>query len=276
MSYILDALRRSEEERHQEQLKNLAGNDGLIHVPKQQSPVWPYLLIAALAVNAVIFMWMHFDKQTEAVVLPVSNIDKTTIAVSEANQSATPNAQTLKPVKSTESKEVGNLTASIATTSTAKEVSPRAIVAPPNDSTPPLNPVESSTYVDGGLLIQPKGQRRPIPEDLVYNEVRTEPRVTVSSVPIDTSPLVMDDSLRYRDVPRLIDLDNQFQRGIPSLTFNSHIYSDNPQARRVMINNIYLREGQLLSGMEVVMIGEVDIIFRKDGTLFKRAVMRDW
>jgi len=63
---------------------------------------------------------------------------------------------------------------------------------------------------------------------------------------------------------------------VPNLLFNSHIYSESPSARRVMINNIYLREGQQFLGMEVVEIGEFNIVFKKDGVLFKLPAMRDW
>jgi hypothetical protein len=63
---------------------------------------------------------------------------------------------------------------------------------------------------------------------------------------------------------------------VKPLRFNSHIYSDDPSARRVMINNIYLREGQELSGIQVLEIGELDIVFEKAGTQFKLPAMRDW
>jgi hypothetical protein len=43
-----------------------------------------------------------------------------------------------------------------------------------------------------------------------------------------------------------------------------------------MINNIYLREGQELAGIQVLEIGELDIVFEKAGTQFKLPAMRDW
>jgi len=76
--------------------------------------------------------------------------------------------------------------------------------------------------------------------------------------------------------PHLSELTIHFQKSIPTLIFNSHIYSDIPDSRRVMINNLYLREGQGFSEMVLIEIGEFYIAIEKDGTSFKIPVLRDW
>ena len=67
-----------------------------------------------------------------------------------------------------------------------------------------------------------------------------------------------------------------FQRSVPNLSFNSHIYSDQPSARRAMINSNYLREGQGFEGMTLDQIGEAFIVLTKDGQQFKLPILRDW
>ena len=84
------------------------------------------------------------------------------------------------------------------------------------------------------------------------------------------------DANPFLSYPSLTELSVHFQKSIPSLIFNSHIYSDDPTARRVMINNIYLREGQRIEGMTIHAIGEFDILLEKNTELFTLPVLRDW
>lgn len=269
MSYILDALRRSEEERHQEQLKGLTGHDGLIHVNKAQQPIWPYLLILILVINVGVVLWIYLDKTQS--VEGVGGLDSNPVA--EVNDRLAQPDSVAQVSMVTDDASEKSRPAPI-----EKEVQPEPNVvsqtASVADSQAPAveESADGDIYIDGGLLIQPKSKRNGgVPKAA---EV-LPPTVVVASTPISVEPELTDQE-RYQNVPSLIDMSSSFQKTIPSLTFNSHIYSQTPSARRVMINNIYLREGQRLSGLNVVMIGETHIVFDKDGTLFKRAVMRDW
>ena len=80
----------------------------------------------------------------------------------------------------------------------------------------------------------------------------------------------------YSNVPYLEELDHRTRPKVSKLTFNSHIFSSTPSARRVMINNVYLREGQAFQGMTLLAIAEQYVVFEKDGQQFKIAAMRDW
>ena len=93
----------------------------------------------------------------------------------------------------------------------------------------------------------------------------------------DTSPSQKQANAEpFLAYPSLAELNVHFQKSIPSLIFNSHIYSDDPTARRVMINNVYLREGQKIEGMTLHAIGEFEILLEKDTELFTMPVLRDW
>ena len=78
------------------------------------------------------------------------------------------------------------------------------------------------------------------------------------------------------EVPRLEQLPGSFQATVPTLRFNSHIHSSDPSARRVMINNLYLREGQQFAGMLVQEITDEGVVFVKDGVIFEVNASRDW
>jgi general secretion pathway protein B len=77
-------------------------------------------------------------------------------------------------------------------------------------------------------------------------------------------------------VPHLVELPLSFQKSVPDLTFNSHIYSSSPASRRVMINNKYLRVGDTFEGLRVDDITEEGVVLSRDGRRFRVGVVRDW
>src|SRR5690606_30720175 len=66
MSYILDALRKSESERHQGEVPNLGANPMLIHARRDERPIWPYVLIGVLALNVIVLVvWLMSGQQNQ-------------------------------------------------------------------------------------------------------------------------------------------------------------------------------------------------------------------
>ena len=62
MSYILDALKRSEQERHQGELTPTA-IDTIMYKPRQaKHQWWPYLLIAVLLINLGVYLYFQFTR----------------------------------------------------------------------------------------------------------------------------------------------------------------------------------------------------------------------
>tara|TARA_R110001606_G_scaffold17651_2_gene68081 strand:+ start:211 stop:402 length:192 start_codon:yes stop_codon:yes gene_type:complete len=58
--------------------------------------------------------------------------------------------------------------------------------------------------------------------------------------------------------------------------FNSHIYSTDPNASRVMINGHYLRQGDSFSGITVEEVTEDGVVLGKQGRIFRVGIVRDW
>lgn len=77
-------------------------------------------------------------------------------------------------------------------------------------------------------------------------------------------------------VPHLVELPLSFQKSVPDLIFNSHIYSSDPMASRVMINNSYLRPGDALGSLLVERVTEDGVILSLDGRRFRVGTVRDW
>ena len=77
-------------------------------------------------------------------------------------------------------------------------------------------------------------------------------------------------------MPHLVELPLSFQKSVPDLTFNSHIYSSSPASRRVMINNAYLRIGDSFAGLRVEDITGEGVVLSLNGQRFRVGVVRDW
>lgn len=324
MSFVLDALKRSEQDRSQGQMPNLVDNGSLVHLNGPQRQWWPYVLITVLLINALVFLYIALadEGQSEGASFDMHAQDGLSLPVETASRNKVQASPTIA-ISAKDTVTAGN------TLGTQK---------PSTVSAEPVTAVVESTQAvetkDAGLARQQKGEgdidwaeRERRAKDLITahkaqersyaslddQPVRIDPRPrqseseessadsisgyeTISpkatprggalAFPTVAAPAaepedqaenqeVVSTSL-YADVLFLYEQDSSSRPRVPNLRFNSHIYSESPSARRVMINNIYLREGQQFLGMEVIEIGEFNIVFKKDGELFKLPAMRDW
>lgn len=231
MSYILDALRKSETERRQGKVPDLGQQVQLIHSPKKRraSPVvWVAL---ALLVNAVVLAVVFWPEPPSE--LPVAS------AAPKAG------AEMEKPAK------------------------PETTEARVNEPAPAVAEATPETE----MATAP--QATPIPE-----AVRERPTIITPSVRRERlgSALSQNDTRAGSGarVPHLVELPLSFQKSIPDLMFNSHIFSTDPYASRVMINGHYLRRGESFAGITVEEVTENGVVLSKQGRTFRVGVVRDW
>lgn len=215
MSYILDALRKSETERRQGKVPDLGQQLHLVHRPKRRRRVgaagW---LALALMANAGVLAYIFWPATSRAPETPVP---------AEAVEPGIPAPMPAQPVAD----------------------APPELVTPPAPTVPEL--AERATIIVPSA--RPGGDEAPVAATGIEIEER---------------------------VPHLVELPLSFQKSIPDLTFNSHIFSSDPQARRVMINGHYLRTGEGFAGLRVERITEDGVVLSKDGQRFRVGVVRDW
>ncbi|WP_417500506.1 general secretion pathway protein GspB [Marinobacter sp.] len=225
MSYILDALRKSETERRQGKAPDLGQQVQLIHRPKKRrtSPVvWVAL---ALMVNAGVLAVVFWPERT------TPELEATQVPASDA-------------------------------TSPVRAAKPEPKPEPKPDPMPVQEP---------DVVQQPERVAEPVIEP-----VRERPTIITPSLrPERSMPAVSQSGVRPR-VPHLVELPLSFQKSIPDLMFNSHIYSTDPYASRVMINGHYLSQGESFSGITVEEVTENGVVLSKQGRTFRVGVVRDW
>lgn len=254
MSYILDALRKSESERQQGRVPDFAQQVQLIHRPKRKSmPVMAWLALALL-INAGVLAYVFWPGRS-AVVAPV---------MAGATTELSSTAKSLD-----------------------HEPTPVSRVSPPQQatanggaqSTTHMTPTNTSQAAN--VRSEPASEPASV-EQAISNELTVTERPTVivpspnrSASPASSQHLASDDEPRTR-VPHLVELPLSFQRRVPDLIFNSHVYASDPMARRVMINDHYLRVGQGFDGIRVERITEDGVELSMNGTRFRVGVVRDW
>ena len=268
MSYILDALKKSEEERHQGQVPSLGGNSTLIHSSGAKSSVWPWVIVVLLLLNMlVIAYWLLSGNQsTDKSDVPSENLMEENSVTVTSEQKKEPLIVHQKhnfradPVIQANEKSVSPEYTLPDTTPSKVFVSKPEPISPSVASIEPPTQIQRDSVYEEPMLITPKSGARPY-SGPAYDEVIEEVTIEESDV----------SAVRHAS-----DLPQSFQRRIPDMAFNSHIFTDTPDSRRVMINNIYLREGQAFSGLTVVQITEEGVVLSLDGQAFKVGVLRDW
>lgn len=235
MSYILDALRKSETERRQGKIPDLGQQVQLIHKPRKKTVPAAVWVAVALIINAIVLAVIFWPGGAPA-------------TDESADLSATvPEEATREPVAPVQPQQDGNQTSSPESDTAGTEPAGEAVEEPMD-------------------ALAESGEAEPRLRPTVIVPNRTE----ANSVP------ALPEQEPTGRVPHLVELPLPFQKSIPDLIFNSHIYSSDPSARRVMINNQYMRTGDSFSGIRVERITEEGVVLSKNGRQFRVGVVRDW
>lgn len=282
MSYILEALKRSEQERHQGELAH-ATIDTIMMPPKQvRHQWWPYLLIAVLAINLLVYLYFKLSTDSAE---PTSTVVGQNISANESavdktiqdhssliNDSLQPQnekplpAHLLQTPKLTKRYDLNESSREVKVVGTAP-VEKKSLNA---DGLEVIKPKQASMRISSEDLMTPQSK---LDANTYKDKAQFQSESFESDQQAALKPVKVDN---FDDTEHLNDLDISFKKAIPDIRFNSHIYSSNPADRRVMINDLYLREGQGFSGMTIETIGEFYIVLSKNSQRFKIPVLRDW
>lgn len=77
-------------------------------------------------------------------------------------------------------------------------------------------------------------------------------------------------------VPLLTQLNLNFQRTVPSFSYDGHQYSSRPQSRWVELSGVRLFEGERFQGLTVITIAPAHIVLAKDNQAFQQPALEDW
>lgn len=220
MSYILDALRKSESERRQGRVPDLGQQVQFIHKPRKKTSPLVLLVGAGLLLNAAVLAVVFWPEPAKA-------------------------PQPTEPVPAEPAQNSER-------TPTRPETGEDVQSSPEETEPAPIAQESPTIIVPSRTSSGSSGSRSGQSAEYVVPHISGGP------------------------VPHLVEMPLTFQKSIPDLVFNSHIYASEPSSRRVMINNNYLKVGDSFEGIRVQKITEEGVVLSRNGRSFRVGVVRDW
>ncbi|HUO76298.1 MAG TPA: general secretion pathway protein GspB [Thermodesulfovibrionales bacterium] len=249
MSYILDALKKSEEERKRGTVPDLLAVQDTRMQEQGKPHMWPYLLLVALVLNAGIFLWWLTPWQgTKQNVTAYSTTkqnplpEKTIISEERKQGEKHLPAQIGSPVKTPIDKKVSERQGRSVQTKTAEQAQV------PSASAPAVETQESRANSPSLSLQAPAA----IP------------------TPSETKPSTSSKDTGGSTLYNLTELPSTIQQSLPTFSITAHIHTGDPASGMVKINGQMMREGQELSpGLKLEEILADGVIFRYQNYRFR-------
>ena len=232
MSYILEALKKSDKERQRDEIPDIQADHSLPPSRREERkpPVWrsPKAAMLGLAVGMLALLWLLFSGNSPA---PVAENEKEHTPGASSRKSPPKKALPI-PVKS------APVAAIVKEKHTRKEL--KVLAHPEKPSSAPVAVVKKKPVSP----LTPAPARKIMP---------TAPPAAESSLP-----------------PLMDDLPVAIRAGIPDLTFAGHVYSEVPEQRLIIINNRIVREGDLISsGLSLQQIDSDGVVLKYETSVFR-------
>ena len=242
MSYILEALKKSESERNQGRVPHLGQQMRMVHRKRKRGIPAAVWVAIALTLNAALLAALFWPGvglwwDDRAVSVPVQTSDRGAAAQALPGQADPQQAS-----------------------GTRGEIA-RAEEAVPDEAE--ITAATGELESQGAVILD------------TLDEAPTVIVPTIRQPSADGSAGYVPEPWEGR-VPHLVELPMAFQRKVPDLVFNSHVYSSQPGARSVMINSRHLRVGDTFGPLRVERITEEGVELSMDGQRFRVGVVRDW
>ena len=258
MSYILDALRKSDQRRQRGAAPTLLMGQAAEVAPRQPAYLYYGLLAVVLLGAGMAIGWLRpWQAQQPA---PVANVAaakpsepsqrQTMPAGNEIAPAPKPQMQSAPPVATIAPAPAA---APVQATAPAPAQARAQVLAPaPVKSQPPAN---AGTEAPGK------------PQEAVAAASRK------AAAPEPAAGIAAAESAPAKNVIPLAELPLALQQELPAMTISVHAFSGNPRDRMVGINNRMLREGDsVVPGLNLEQITPDGMIFGYKGYSFRRGV----
>jgi len=243
MSYILDALRKSDQQRQRGAAPTLLAAQATVVAPKQ--PVFlTYALLAAVLVGAgMVIGWLR-PWQAEQ-----TAPGRAELAAAKPLESTPPQSAPAPPQLALQPKPEPQL----------------------QNATPPAQTASAPAPVPAKPQLPERAKPEPRSTPSVADTaVRGK---TTSPAPEQPAGIAAADAARVQAVISMAELPLAVQQELPAMTISVHAYSGNTRDRMVGINNRMLREGDdVVPGLKLEQITPDGMIFGYKGYSFRRGV----
>ncbi len=238
MSYILEALKKSEKERQLDEIPDLQADHSLPPSKREErkSPVWrtPKVVISGAACVAALLWWkLSAEPPVSVAETPLKTIPAASVPE-------------IPPQKVSQVVEKADAVLPVVNEQPVKKNS-QAVAHSEKPSSPSVATVGRKKIV-------------------------SRPTAVLTSAPIparkiDSSP---PEKAEFSLPPLMEDLPVAIRAGIPDLTFAGHVYSEVAAKRLIIINNRIVREGDLISnGLSLKQIDPDGVVLQYERSVFR-------
>ena len=240
MSYILDALKKSDQERKRGDVPNLQ----TVHIPINAEPQTPFTLYGLIFLLLIALAFV--------IGLVVSGSE------SEVKQTV----------------EKGNVIESHDNTKNAK----RSVLSQHEGLT--TSAVDKKTEQPVTTEVTQQSNEKSRIEDSVQIKSKTvevgvsdEPVVQA----VSEKDGMAENKVSFNDIPYLHEMPEYQQQSVPDMSFAGHVYSSRASSRSVIINGDAMSEGDVIvQGLNVVEITPSGVVFSLHNELFRMDILQDW
>jgi general secretion pathway protein B len=244
MSYILEALKKSDRERRQGEVPDLQSDHGLRpgrRQSKKKSPLWIWLSGGGLLSLSVLVLYWGMQRNSVALQEKISALEKSVVQLKEQ-----PSSVAVHPLVVKE--------ASVPQPPGGEEKDNSAVL--PSPAVPQkaeLPPLVMETE-DAKRLVADNGQQ-PAMEEKTVIQPEDVPRKVQPKVVAVPPPSVVSEGASERAadaLPLVQDLPASVQKILPPLKLAGHVYAKDAAKRMIMINNRICHEGDLVENQLVL------------------------
>lgn len=275
MSYILDALKKSEKERQRGSLPDMLTVQDIVAEKPGKRLFWAYLLAAILLLNAGVFVWWQGVFHTKEAKITQNSMTDSSLSSSvndmpkqsfDAVKPDTDSMQSISPAfKPGDSKTtplIEKQVSSIPDMNTPHLKRAKQIPDVQRNILPEHSPATNNTTISNEFrqylskyFLRPNSQLK-----------QTGDPVRLPSEPTGGLAEIPDDNKIYK----LKELPLSIGQKLPRFSISALLYSDNPVSRMVRINDQMMYEGQDLT--EGLKLEEIT----KDGVILRHQKYRIW
>lgn len=263
MSYILDALKKSEQERERGNVPDIK----TIHTPPtaaapQHAFSWLYIIVISMLLAAgIVYIWQHYLQPPPQMAEENAQLARTTPQALPATRVA--------PAPVDVREKPAPVKAPPAAKATAK---PK-----PKETKPSVPPKSNVVFLD-----------QEIPDDQLYStqpyQAEDDAGGKASAAKTTTGEVKSSAAAKQKaavqQAPDIVDITGlplDLRKRLPEITFSGHVYSSVPARRSVIINGKQMREGEFVNAeLKLEKITSRGAVFSLAGTWFRLGAMQDW
>lgn len=241
MSYILDALRKSDQQRRRGAAPTLLAGQATAVAPRQPAFLAYGLLAAVLVGAGMLIGWLRPWQPEQAAPARAEQVAAKPLASPPSQPAAAPSEMAPQPKPELQ----------------VHNAKPPAQAAPAPVPRKPQRPTRAKPEADG----------TPREADAAV------PGKTAAPAPEQPVGTAAADTARVQTVISMAELPLSVQQELPAMAISVHAYSGNPANRLVGINNRMLREGEyLVPGLKLEQITPDGMIFGYKEYSFRRGL----